>query len=612
MLPRSPSPGAPSAGSILAAPLQKGVAASSRLAPMPQPPRALEQPPPPCLAGDKGTPTHLESTGSLRGAQFFSHSQEGEKWLVLQRQVPSPAAAPSPQKQQQQRRLPRRLDQLPQGAEREGPEGDFIVMRTPVTPNAPQLDHQLMFPSALQLEAGTPDHSPARGLGGGRAASVSAAVRCGISSPSPPQSSAAGLSSSLPSTNGDIWAAPSVPTRRSYDACCSSPSPLRPSRPFAGLGAFAQQHLRPPAPEEWAEEGEGACAAGPHNTDDQRPAEEHAADEDLAPGRPLKSLRGSRSLENIANMLDNADKALTQDMLPELTVDGTQGTYFVSSVHGARIGVFKPKDEEVCSELNPRGLHGQDSVLKSGIPKGEAWRREIAAYALDHGHFAGVPETVRVHLPNRFFKSPNPDQDFKEGSFQRYIRSDGEVWDVLPGHLPVEAVHRIAVLDIRLCNSDRHGGNVLFIRGPDGAITDLVPIDHAACAPTHLEDTEFEWLLWPQAKVPFSQTTLDYIRALDPAADAKLLQDEVGLSLPAVENVRAATLLLKEGAERGLTLRTIGELLRRPRLGEPSALEQAITDCRGSIESGGGVDWGLLEPRIRSIITDTVAAANAA
>eukprot|EP00756_Hemistasia_phaeocysticola_P045950 Hpha_TRINITY_DN19705_c0_g1::TRINITY_DN19705_c0_g1_i1::g.21705::m.21705 len=304
--------------------------------------------------------------------------------------------------------------------------------------------------------------------------------------------------------------------------------------------------------------------------------------------QPIFPNRRCHSLENMAAMIELTEEALEGEITPELTEEGTQGTYFVRSVGGERIGVFKPRDEEVCGEANPRGLNSAEAVLKSGIPSGEAWRREIAAYILDRGHFAGVPETFQLNMLNTG----------KVGSFQRFVKCDGEVWDVLPGRLPKEKVHRIAVLDIRLCNSDRHGGNMLYKKDAEGLITELVPIDHAACCPTNLEDLEFEWLQWPQAREPMSPETLRFVAALDPVEDARVLEEEVGLEGAAADNVRAASTLLQKAAPRGYTLRAIGEMMRRPRIGEPSMLEQLIKDCRQ--ESANRVDFNKLEAALES------------
>ena len=48
-------------------------------------------------------------------------------------------------------------------------------------------------------------------------------------------------------------------------------------------------------------------------------------------------------------------------------------------------------------------------------------------------------------------------------------------------------VHKIAVLDIRLVNTDRNGANILAKRCPRQASWELTPIDHGYCLPGSLQ-----------------------------------------------------------------------------------------------------------------------------
>lgn len=58
-----------------------------------------------------------------------------------------------------------------------------------------------------------------------------------------------------------------------------------------------------------------------------------------------------------------------------------------------------------------------------------------------------------------------------------------------PRAFPVDEVHKISVLDIRLANADRHAGNILFSKdGGKGKIL-LVPIDHGYCLPDSVSFT---------------------------------------------------------------------------------------------------------------------------
>ena len=81
--------------------------------------------------------------------------------------------------------------------------------------------------------------------------------------------------------------------------------------------------------------------------------------------------------------------------------------------------------------------------------------------------------------------------------------------------LSVAAVHRIGILDIRIFNEDRHGGNLLLdynTPGVDG-MPRLVPIDHEMSLPpwTALGNATFCWSTWPQVISPLrARNMLDF------------------------------------------------------------------------------------------------------
>ena len=95
-----------------------------------------------------------------------------------------------------------------------------------------------------------------------------------------------------------------------------------------------------------------------------------------------------------------------------------------------------------------------------------------------------------------------------------------------------------------------------------------VQIDHGYTLPSTFADVCFEWLYWPQAKVPFDPATRAYIGALDAEADLATLEAH-GLRLGAgCKRVFAAsTLLLRKGAGRGLSPHAIGRVMCREEVG---------------------------------------------
>lgn len=179
------------------------------------------------------------------------------------------------------------------------------------------------------------------------------------------------------------------------------------------------------------------------------------------------------------------------------------GAYFCRNATGRLVGVFKPMDEEPYAVNNPRLEYrprakgngerggrdtGRREGLKAGVAPGKAAVREAAAFVLDEG-FAGVPATALVSLrrsrteesmsleplqplhhlsppPLRKTESVGEVGRVKVGSLQQYVRHVGCADDYGPGRFAEEDVQRVALLDLRLLNSDRNAGNIL-VAPPD-------------------------------------------------------------------------------------------------------------------------------------------------
>lgn len=276
-----------------------------------------------------------------------------------------------------------------------------------------------------------------------------------------------------------------------------------------------------------------------------------------------------------ADMLSRAAAGLKAGRVPEAPREGMGGTYFVSDTAGAKVGIFKPCDEEPMAPNNPKGWSGRamgDPGMKPGVRVGEAALREVAAYLLDHDGFAGVPPACLVSMrhpalsygaggegtaaaavdadsladlsdgvaggstvPDQRLMAPVPPGGLKLGSLQAFAAHESDANDVAPQRYCSDSVHRIGVLDIRLLNLDRHAGNLLVsdvsrscarlgleaVGGPQ--LHSLVPIDHGYALPEALHNPYFEWQYWPQASVPFSDEVRAYVERLDGAADAAML-----------------------------------------------------------------------------------------
>ena len=203
------------------------------------------------------------------------------------------------------------------------------------------------------------------------------------------------------------------------------------------------------------------------------------------------------------NMVNSTYGGLESGHYPIRSMEGTGGVYFMLDTSGQKyVSVFKPIDEEPMAVNNPRGLplSLDGEGLKKGTRVGEGAFREVAAYILDHpkgGHrslfgegkgFAGVPPTFMVKCLHGGFNHPG-DLTVKIGSLQMFTENNGSCEDMGPGAFPVEEVHKISVLDIRLANADRHAGNILLSKEQVDGKTLLIPIDHGYCLPETVSTT---------------------------------------------------------------------------------------------------------------------------
>ncbi|EER88404.1 phosphatidylinositol 4-kinase gamma 4 [Sorghum bicolor] len=311
-----------------------------------------------------------------------------------------------------------------------------------------------------------------------------------------------------------------------------------------------------------------------------------------APVEPIVNRKVKLSPE-VMKMINSTIAGLEKGHLPVMSAEGSGGVYFMRDAAGQKnVAVFKPIDEEPMAKNNPRGLplSTDGEGMKRGTIVGEGAFREVAAYILDHpvsdsksGHsvgFSGVPPTTLVRTLHR-------GKSFKIGSLQMFMENNGSTEDMGPRPFPVKEVHKIAVLDIRLANADRHAGNILVCKEGELGNYKLIPIDHGYCLPEKFEDCTFEWLYWPQAREPFNDETIEYIKSLDAEEDIKLLKFH-GWELPprCARVLRISTMLLKKGAARGLTPHDIGRILCRETVNRGSEIEDIIQEAEDAVLPG--------------------------
>ncbi|CAM8896506.1 unnamed protein product [Rhodiola kirilowii] len=298
----------------------------------------------------------------------------------------------------------------------------------------------------------------------------------------------------------------------------------------------------------------------------------------------------------VEELVNSTYDGLKSGNWPIRTSEGSGGAYFMQDASGQKhVAVFKPMDEEPLAVNNPQGLRmsADGEGLKKGTRVGEGAFREVAAYILDHPRsehrsmchedkgFAGVPPTVMVKCLHKGFNYPEgfefSSNNIKIGSLQQYVQNDGSCEDMGPRDFPVEEVHKISVLDMRLANADRHAGNILVRREGDGNRIKLIPIDHGYCLPENFKDCTFEWLYWPQARQPYSPEIVNYIQSLDAERDIELLKSH-GWNIPieCARTLRISTMLLRKGVERGLTPFSIGSIMCRENLKSKSKIELIV------------------------------------
>jgi len=290
----------------------------------------------------------------------------------------------------------------------------------------------------------------------------------------------------------------------------------------------------------------------------------------------------------LSHSIEQARAGLMFGRAPALAPAGTGGTYFLCDPDGSKCAVFKPMDEEPMAINNPRGHIGRGDTIGQGMRKGtvvgEGATREVAAYILDHDSFSGVPPTTFAHIEGG--KDRSDEQVLpKRGSLQQYVACAGDCEEMGTAGFDVEEVHKISVLDLRMANTDRNGGNILVReRGLDEDPTrgkyELVPIDHGYTLPHTLQDVSFEWEFWHQASVPYSRTSLMYIERLDAEADLHKLAAS-GIDLPAEcrLNFKVCTMLLKKGASAGLPPAAIASVVTRKNVNQMSNLEKILASA---------------------------------
>jgi hypothetical protein len=350
---------------------------------------------------------------------------------------------------------------------------------------------------------------------------------------------------------------------------------------------------------------------------------------------PYGNIINKKVPSKIKRIIEEIEKGMALGLAPQLAFDGTSGAYMMRDQNKSTVAIFKPIDEEAYAPNNPRGyigVFGQTS-FRSGVLSGEGVIREVASYLLDHQHFSWVPPTIfceAMHPSFNFNSQPEietsssdenseqynniisslvdpalakqvsstsketkpkeypDDSKMKYGSLQYFVKADDVASNFSYDLFSVDEVHKIGILDLRIFNLDRNDGNILVKKEPYKSGNKikhdykLIPIDHAMSIPDNFEVYSYDicWMDWEQADEPFSEKSLNYIKSIDVLKDIKMLDNSFKFRKIWLRNIRITGILLKKGAELGLTLHQIVSILCReddyeddP---EPSMLEKII------------------------------------
>ncbi|KAG2520332.1 hypothetical protein BBO99_00007172 [Phytophthora kernoviae] len=318
--------------------------------------------------------------------------------------------------------------------------------------------------------------------------------------------------------------------------------------------------------------------------------------------------------EEISLLANQVQTGLQARVAPIPIDDCTGGVYYLRTKNRRLTAVFKPADEEPYALNNPKSFQKPEqapsvSGIRQGIAPEDAAVREAVAYLLDHQHFAKVPTTMLASLYHpAFHYHASESLHRKIGSVQAYVPHQDTADDVGVSMFRASDVQAIAMLDIRLANQDRHGGNILVVeptalvsstsgtmtKAQTGKQVSLIPIDHGACLPrvSALSETCFLWLFWPQAKQPFSRAALEYIAALDAHHDLQLLE----ANLPSGHHLER---------EAALTLHVCTALLKFCSLDlKMTAHDIGMLMCRDEIVSQKDLSPSVLEMMVASTLID--------
>jgi len=362
----------------------------------------------------------------------------------------------------------------------------------------------------------------------------------------------------------------------------------------------------------------------------------NATKEPESHGHTYKNNVLEQDLSVFKMVVESVKEGIRAGINPERISQGTSGSYFMKGIDGRTIGVFKPKEEEPYSQMNPKWskwLHRTCCPCcfgRSCIMVGVGYVSEVAASVVDRFlSLDMVPRTEIVELaaPTFYYtllerwQAHNRRQSMKEmdgseqpysfyrgkfGSFQLFandFRPAIEIFRELEGlpEMPtslIDAIHgefeRLVVLDYVIRNTDRGLDNLLMridwvaadgtFRTQPGftkmrPIVKMAAIDNGLAFPYKHPDNwrsyPYGWSsMEPYIHRPFSEALRGHLlKLLENRETWDDLEDQLRMVFRIDVDFREKHFQRQMSVFRG-QLRNLLEVLRRPGGGSPADLLQ--------------------------------------
>ena len=310
---------------------------------------------------------------------------------------------------------------------------------------------------------------------------------------------------------------------------------------------------------------------------------------------------------------------MNRKLNPVTISEGVSGAYYLLDRFKKKEAIFKPKHEELFAPLNPKGFKDRlgTEIHHSGVKSGEMYLREAAAYLMDDLGIFNVPETFLGVVRHPFFKNSHKRRDImsishyipdlltgesssieqiqensndhfnrmnlkindktsRVGSIQRVIQNSRPISSISITKISAYEVQKIALLDLRMLNTERNEENILYKK--DKKSIKLIPVDNGKSLGRRLNimKSGLIWTSYPQIHLPLDPRLVEYVKNLKPSVTCQRLSKKLGIEDEILDLVKMSEKFLKMCVERKMTIFEISELFYRKKEEEKSALEKII------------------------------------